>query len=313
MDPIFVTGSTGFIGGALVRRLLDRGHRVHAALRPEARRWRLDEVSDRITIHTADLRDAGSIGKAIESARPAIVVHLATHGAYEVQRDAVSILSTNVLGTQNLLEACARAKVALFVNAGSSSEYGFKTEPMRESDLPEPNSHYAVAKVAQTHLCRLASKACDLPMATFRLFSVYGPWEEPTRLIPTMIRRARAGLPLEMANQKIARDFVYVDDVLDAITAFEPLMKLRGDVINLGSGAETTLREVVDAVMSIVPSRSEVKWGAMADRKWDTDRWVSDPSLAKRLLGWEAKHRLIDGLEKMSQWMLARKDRYGPL
>jgi dolichol-phosphate mannosyltransferase len=234
------------------------------------------------------------------------VVHLATHGAYEKQRDPISILATNVLGTQNLLEASTQHGVALFVNAGSSSEYGFKKAPM------QPNSHYAVAKVAQTHLCRLAAKVHGMALVTFRLFSVYGPWEEPTRLIPTMIRRARAGLPLEMANPAIARDFVYLDDVLDALTGFDALMPLRGEVINLGSGVETTLRDVVGAVLSTVPSRSEVKWGAMADRKWDTDRWVSDPSLARELLGWSAKHDLHEGLKKTSQWMLARKDQYGP-
>jgi dolichol-phosphate mannosyltransferase len=184
---------------------------------------------------------------------------------------------------------------------------------MRETDLPDPNSHYAVAKVAQTHLCRLTSKVHDLALVTFRLFSVYGPWEEPTRLIPTMIRRARAGLPLEMAHPEIARDFVYIDDVLDAITGFDALMKLRGEVINLGSGVESTLRDVVAAVMSIIPSASAVNWGAMADRKWDTDRWVSDPSRAEQLLGWKAKHDLVEGLKKTSQWMLARKDQYGPI
>jgi nucleoside-diphosphate-sugar epimerase len=313
-DPIFVTGSTGFIGGALVRRLLDEGHQVHVAVRAEARRWRIEELEghERLTIHPADLRDASQIMNAVAAAEPRTVVHLATHGAYEKQRDPTSILATNVLGTQNLLEASTQHGVALFVNAGSSSEYGFKKEPMRESDLPEPNSHYAVAKVAQTHLCRLAAKMHGMALVTFRLFSVYGPWEEPTRLIPTMIRRARAGLALEMANPAIARDFVYLDDVLDALTGFDALMRLRGEVINLGSGAETTLRDVVDAVLATVPSRSEVKWGAMADRKWDTDRWVSDPSLARELLGWRAKHDLREGLKKTSQWMLARKDQYGP-
>src|ERR671938_597453 len=101
-----------------------------------------------------------------------------------------------------------------------------------------------------------------MAVVVFRLFSVYGPWEEPTRLVPTMIRRARAGLPLEMVSPRTARDFVYVDDVLDALAGFGRLEGLSGEVINLGSGAQSTLAEVVELVREIVSSRSEVRWGA---------------------------------------------------
>jgi nucleoside-diphosphate-sugar epimerase len=312
-DPILVTGSTGFIGGALVRKLVDRGHRVHVVVRAEARRWRLEGIEDRIGIHVADLTDPIGVDRVVAAVAPRTVVHLAAFGAYEAQSDPRAIFATNVLGTQALLSASARSGVGLFVNAGSSSEYGYRSEPMRETDRLEPNSHYAVAKAAQTHLAALESKTHDLPLVTFRLFSVYGPWEEPARLVPTLVRRARAGDPLEMADPEIARDFVYVDDVLDALTRFDALLGLRGDVINLGSGTMTTLREVVAAVTTVVPSRSRVVWGGMANRKWDTHRWVSDPSLAERLLGWRAKHGFIEGLEATSRWMLERGDRYGPL
>ena len=264
LDPVFVTGASGFVGSCAVRRLLERGHQVHVLLRAEARLWRLRGLLERLVVHRADLCDAAAVRAAVSAATPAVVLHLAAYGAYETQADARRILETDVLGSYNLLEASPAAGVKVFVNAGSSSEYGYRYDVMRESDALVPNSIYAVAKAAQTHLCSLLGQSGSGAFVTFRLFSVYGPWEEPVRLMPTIIRRARAGLPLEMVAPETAHDFIYVDDVLDAMLDFERLAGSRGAVYNLGSGVQSTLRDVVAAVQAAVGSKSEVRWGAHA-------------------------------------------------
>ena len=310
-DPVLITGASGFVGACAARALLRAGHAVHVLLRNPASAWRLAGVPQ-LRVHRADLIDADDTRAVVQAVRPKVVLHLATHGAYERQADARAILQTNILGTHNLLEAAAAEGVRLFISTGSSSEYGFKTEPMCETDRLEPNSFYAVAKAAQTHLCGLFNRRTPLAAVVFRLFSVYGPWEEPTRLMPTLIRRARAGLPLEMVAPETARDFVYVEDVLRALTAFRVLVSLGGEVINLGSGCQTTLREVVATVLRITVSRSEVRWGAMQARHWDTDRWSADPGKAERLLGWKAEHTLPQGLRRMATWMSEIGDDYGP-
>jgi UDP-glucose 4-epimerase len=311
LDPVLVTGGAGFVGSCAVRALLERGHKVHVILRPQSRLRRLADVLPRLRVHWADLTDASQTRAAVVSARPRAVLHLATHGAYESQGDARAILQTNILGTYNLLEAAAEVGVAAFVNAGSSSEYGFRNEPMCESDRLEPNSFYAVAKAAQTHLCALLAKKGPMGGVVFRLFSVYGPWEEPTRLMPTLIRRARAGLPLEMAAPDIARDFVYIDDVLDALLDLPAAARLRGEVVNLGTGTETRLREVVEAVTGLLASRSEICWGSMKPRHWDSTRWTADPRKAAQLLGWRPRHTLRQGLTRMASWMQSIGDEYG--
>jgi dolichol-phosphate mannosyltransferase len=214
-------------------------------------------------------------------------------------------------GTYNLLEAAAEVGGAAFVNSGSSSEYGFRSEPMCETDRLEPNSFYAVAKAAQTYLCSLLSKKGSMGGVVFRLFSVYGPWEEPARLIPTLIRRARADLPLEMVAPDIARDFVYVEDVVDALLDLPAAARLRGEVVNLGTGVETNLREVVEAVTGLLRSRSEVRWGGMKPRHWDSTRWAADPTKAAQLLGWQPRHTLLQGLTKMADWMQSTGGDYG--
>ncbi len=310
-DRVLVTGGAGFVGSCAVRALLERGHTVHVLLRAQSRPWRLADVLPRLTVHRADLTDAGQTREAVLSARPRAVLHLAAHGAYESQADARAILQTNILGTYNLLEAAAEIGVAAFVNTGSSSEYGFRSEPMCETDRLEPNSFYAVAKAAQTHLCTLLGKKGSMGGVVFRLFSVYGPWEEPARLMPTLIRRARAGLPLEMAAPDIARDFVYIDDVVDALVDLSAAARLRGEVFNLGTGVESNLREVVETVIGLLGSRSEVRWGGMKPRHWDSTRWSADPTKAVRLLGWRPRHTLLQGLTKMAEWMQSTGDDYG--
>lgn len=309
--PVLVTGASGFIGSRAVRRLLDDRLEVHVLLRPGAHTWRLDEILGKLRVLEADVIDGPAVHAAFASARPEAVLHFATHGAYEWQSDARRILSTNVLGTYNVLEAAIAAGAKAVVNAGSSSEYGYKEGPMRETDRLEPNSHYAVAKAAQTHLCSLMSKATETGIVTFRLFSVYGPWEEPARLIPTLIRRARAGSPLEMVPPETARDFLYVDDALDVLLDFGRLAGLHGEVFNLGAGEQSTMREVVAAVLDAVGSSSEVRWGAMPPRRWDTDRWLADVSKAKTVLGWTPRHSLREGIALMQEWMRAIGDDYG--
>ncbi len=310
--PILVTGAGGFVGAAAVHELLARGSEVHALVRPGSKPWRLAPVTRDTRIHSVDLTDAETVRQVLAAVSPSVVLHLAAHGAYETQAEASRILTTNVLGTLHMLDAAVASGVGLFVNTGSSSEYGFKTEPMRETDRLEPNSVYAIGKAAQTHLCALSARRHpQMSIVTLRLFSVYGPWEEPTRLIPTVIRRARAGLPLEMVSPDVARDFVFIGDVLRALLDFERLRKASGEVVNLGTGVEITLREVVETVQDLFGSPSQVVWGGLRARQWDTTRWVSDRSLAARILNWEPSVGFREGLTRTAEWIASKGDDYG--
>jgi len=300
---VFVTGASGFVGANLARRLLDEGHGVHLLLRANHKPWRLEDIRKDVAVYEADLTDMQGLQKAVSTARPEWVFHLAAHGAYPNQTDLDQMIATNVQGTANLLRAAERAEAEAFVNSGSSSEYGYKDHAPSEDELTEPNSHYAVTKVAATHLCRLAGQREGSRVVTLRLYSIYGPYEEPGRLVPTLIVQGLAGKLPPLVNPDVARDYVHVDDACDAfLLAAATQGQQPGVVYNVGSGVQTTLRQIVDATRRLLNVQVAPVWGSMPERSWDTNVWVSDPSRIMRDLGWSPKHDLENGLLKTIAW-----------
>ena len=305
MSRALVTGAGGFVGANLVRRLLGEGVRVIAFVRPEGDPWRLDEVVRDVELVEVDLRDEAALKSAVSSSRPERVFHFAAHGAYSWQTDAERIVATNLLSTMALLDATREAHSVVL--AGSSSEYGFKDHPPSEDERPEPNSPYAVAKVAATMWGRHVARAQDRHVATLRLYSAYGPWEEPDRLIPQLVVRALRGELPPLVGPDTARDFVHVGDVCAAFVAAAAATEApRGAVYNVGAGRQVTLGELVDVARDVLGIEVEPEWGSMPSRRWDTSIWVADPRRIERELGWRATIGLGDGMRTMRDWLEAR-------
>lgn len=307
--PALITGAAGFIGANVVRRLVAAGVEVHALLRAQSAPWRLAGIEGALHIHACSLLDEEALTAVVRRVKPRYIYHLATHGAYPTQTDADRIIRTNLLGTWNLLRACNQLDYALLVNTGSSSEYGFKDHAMRETDLVEPNSYYAVAKCAQSLLAGWVAHDEGRAIVTLRPFAVYGPYEEPSRLVPTLVRNCLTGRPLELVNPEIARDFIYIDDVLDAYLKTEELRRHPGEVLNIGTGMQTSIGEIVETVLRVTGADVPLRWGAMPARPWDSAIWVADASKARRLLGWRARHTLEAGIRKTAEWMRPRLER----
>ncbi len=304
-----LTGGTGFIGANLARRLLDDGHDVHLLLRPGHASWRIEEIRARVTVHEADLAEPSGLDATVARIRPDWVFHLAAHGAYSWQTDLERILRTNFLGTVHLVQACVKAGFEGFVHAGSSSEYGLKDHAPAETELLEPNSPYAVAKAAATHFCRLAARERGLSIVTLRLYSVYGPFEEPARLVPTLIVHGLRGDLPPLVAPSVARDFVHVDDAVEAfVRAASRPHQQPGAVYNVGTGLQTTLREVAEHARAVLPICAAPGWGTMEKRSWDTSVWVSDPRLIREKLGWKPALSFPEGLRATVEWLKARPD-----
>ena len=190
------------------------------------------------------------------------------------------------------------------VQAGSSSEYGYCDHAPAEDEPPAPTTAYAVGKLAATLYGQSVARAADRHVCTLRLYSVYGPWEEPDRLIPTLVAHATRGALPPLVDPGTARDFVHVDDVCEAfVRAAERTGLPRGTVLNVGSGRQTTIAEVVAVARDAFGVAAAPRWGTMPARVWDTAVWVSDPSAARRALGWTAERALADGLRDVAEWL----------
>jgi nucleoside-diphosphate-sugar epimerase len=303
---VLLTGGTGFVGANLALRLLQEGSSVALLVRPGCAMWRIETFADDLTLLEADLTDAKSVARAVRSVRPDWIFHLAAYGAYPQQRDLTMMQQTNVAGLLNLVDAALKQGFESFVNAGSSSEYGYKDFPPSEVEVVEPNSDYAWTKVSATQYCRYTAQSRDVYMPTLRLYSVYGPYEEPSRFVPSLIARGLRGELPPLADATVARDFVYVDDVCDA---FVQVAANRGPdpgtVYNVGTGIQSTLADVVEIARRRLPIRGDPSWGSMPNRSWDAPVWVADNSKILTELNWLPRHTLDEGFGKFVDWFLA--------
>lgn len=309
MKRVALTGGTGFVGANLARRLLLDGHDVHLLVRPGHAEWRIAEIRRIARLHILDFLNPEEVSRTLKEIRPDWIFHLAAYGAYSSQTVLSRMVETNIIGTMNLVNACLETGFEAFVNTGSSSEYGFKNIAPSETEFLEPNSHYAVSKASATLFCTYTGRSQKVHIPTLRLYSVYGPYEEPSRLIPTLIRFGLEGKLPPLVNPNIARDYVYTDDVIQAflLAAMHPSPDF-GAVFNVGTGIQSSLREVVGIIRRILNIQAEPVWGSMPERIWDTNSWVCDRTKIESVLGWKPRVSFEDGLLQTIQWMRSSRN-----
>jgi nucleoside-diphosphate-sugar epimerase len=303
MKRVLITGGTGFVGANLARRVLRDGHETHLLVRDSHQSWRLDEIARHVRLHEGNLEDGEAIRRIVGEVKPDWVFHLAAYGAYSNQVGFERMLATNLTGCVMLLDASKETGVETFVHTGSSSEYGYKDHPASEDEVLEPDSHYAITKAAATHYCQFVARTTGLNAVTVRLYSIYGPYEEPTRLLPTLILHGLRGQLPPLVSPATARDFVYVDDAVDAMLGVAAAAAIpRGSVFNVCSGSQTTIEFAVETARRLMNIPATPVWSSMSARSWDTDVWVGSPAAMERAIGWRASCNFETGMQKMIDW-----------
>lgn len=303
--PIFVFGASGFIGTNLFNDLFQArpAKDVYALTHDATKAWRLKllDVPPENIVH-CDILSDNSVKEVFEKYKPRTLFNLAAYGAYSKQKNVNLIYETNVIGTVNILENCTPDMV--YIHAGSSSEYGFNCTAPKETDPVEPNSHYAVSKVSAAYTLDYYAKVHELNTLNLRLYSIYGGWEEPDRLIPRLVEEARRGDLPPLVSPDISRDFVYIDDCVEAFVdaALNVGPAIRGRSYNIATGRKTTMRELVDLTIAEFGIPKTPQWGSMTNRNWDLSDWYGDPSAANADLGWEARTPLQEGLRLTANW-----------
>lgn len=308
---IVITGAGGFIGANLVRKLLAEHYGIHVLWKKSSSIWRLKEIKHKLIFHEINLNNATQMKNKLRKIMPLAIFHLAAHGAYRNQEEVKEMMKVSINGTINLLLASKDISYRIFVNTGSSSEYGFKNQPMRETDLLEPFSFYAAVKASATLLCQAFAFQYKKPIVTFRPFSIYGPYESYDRFIPTIIRALINNESIRLTPGYQRRDFVYVEDLVEAYTeAIQNGNMLKGKLCNIGTGKEYSNDEVVQILFKIAGKKVNVEKGRFPKRSWDNPHWVADISQTKKILKWKPNHTLEKGLQKTYEWFIKNKHIY---
>jgi dolichol-phosphate mannosyltransferase len=306
--PILVTGGSGFVGANLFKMIAAHRGDVFAVER-RVKSWRLADVKDDRVL-TVDLTDKAATKNLVDAVQPQTVFDCVAYGAYSFERDVDRIYRTNFLSLSNLTELLSDRPFSAYVHAGSSSEYGTNCAAPSESEPLEPNSYYAVSKAAAAHHLYYLGKHRNFPAVNLRLYSVYGPLEDTSRLIPQLLRAALAGGFPPLVDSRISRDFIYVDDVCAAfvLSAAKMNPELYGESLNIGSGVCTTIGELAQTARRVFGIEAEPQFGSMGNRNWDLADWYADAVKARTLIGWEPAIPLEAGLRLSANWIQTLDD-----
>jgi nucleoside-diphosphate-sugar epimerase len=290
---VLVTGASGFIGSRLCERLVAVGAEVHGLSRSQRHgtvRW-----------WTADVSDKAAVRKVMRAVKPNIVFHLA--GLVSGARDqalTLPMLQSHLVGTINVLRACADSGCRRIVRVGSLEERD-------ETDDAAPVSPYAAAKSAAASYARLFHRAYAAPVVALRLFMVYGPGQlDDTKLVPYVVRSLlRACAPLVSSGVRPV-DWVFVDDVVDALIAAAVAEHVEGETLDVGSGTLVPIRVVVEEIARQIGAAVAPQFGARPDRPDERVR-AADLGRTQAMIGWRPKTDLTAGLTATIAWYAARE------
>jgi len=299
---VLVTGATGFIGSHLAERLAAEEAEVTLAIEPGASTANVTGILGKVRVYEVDLRDGQKVRQLVRECQPSKVYHLAAVGVTEPDVDPRLAVQVNVLGTLNLLEALRETECDCFVNTGTCYEYGHNAPPMREDQMVDPVNAYAASKSAAWLFCNMYHRTRGYPIVTVRPFTAYGPRQSIRVLIPQAILSALRGQDFEMTGGEQTRDFTYVDDVVEGYVRASLSEKAIGQTINLGTGEEHAIKDVVRKVLELMGNPVRPLIGALPYRPGEIRRLYADSSKARELLGWQPQVGLDEGLGKTIAW-----------
>jgi dTDP-glucose 4,6-dehydratase len=307
---ILVTGGAGFISSNFIRHLLRATPHEIVSLDALTYAGNLENLADvisheRLSFVHGDVRDEQLVRDVVE--RVDVIVNAAaeSHVEKSIAEGGREFVTTNVEGTQILLDAIREAPVERFILISSSEVYGTAvTDPMGEEHPLNPRSPYAATKAGADRLAYSYYVTYGLPIVVVRPFNNYGPRQHPEKVVPRFVTQALRDEPLTIHGDGHAtRDWLYVDDDAEAIEAVIEADRDRvvGEVINVATGRDISIAEIADLVLETLrkpPSLRE----HVADRPGQVDRHLGSTEKAERLLGWRARTSFEEGLERTVEW-----------
>jgi UDP-glucose 4-epimerase len=293
--PVLVTGAGGFCGRAIAAALAAGGHDVIATVRPGSPLSA--PPAGNVELVECDMADDQAIARLVARAAPAHCVHAAAAGARARCDDLDVLLRSNVGATVALAEALAGCGARRLVTLGSSSEYGTPRGAMSESAVAAPDDLYGISKLAAGLAAHAVGRARGLETLHLRLFSVYGPGEGPERLVASVVRAIAERRPIALTGGRQVRDFVFIDDVVDATLHALFTDTPETGTFNIGTGIETSIRELALTACGLAGADTAIlRFGDLPYRGDERFAWRADTTRTSAKLGWRATTTLRAGL-----------------
>ena len=307
-QKILMTGTTGFIGEELEKKLLERDYEIHTIERYVTGRY-TTAPSQNVIMHYANLTDYPAIKNIVKEVKPDYVIHLGALSAVSFSYDHyIEVCEANFLGSINLAETCYKEVPNLkqFIFAGTSEEYGMTLKDTRsmltESSELKPNSPYAVSKVATDLYLRYMGMAYDFPYTVMRPFNTYGRKNNSHFFIERVITQMLKQGKVYLGDPDTIRDWVYVDDHVNGYLKALGNQKAIGQEIQLATGKCYTTRETAEMIAKKTGFKGEIIWHSSPPRPLDAKVLIGNSSKAKELLDWEPEYSLSEGLDKMVEY-----------
>jgi UDP-glucose 4-epimerase len=298
-EKIFVTGSSGFIGAAVVRQLISDGREVAILVRRTSDRQRLPEILDHVAIIEGDLSDSSTYYSALKDFRPDSVVHLAWEGVKGVDRNS-SVQMINVVNSIELYKLTERIGCSQFVGLGSQAEYGRAVGRISEAAQTRPTTAYGAAKLATSLVLERSAAGSGRPFAWLRLFSSYGPNDDPSWLVPYLIRSLIAGEKPSLTKAEQIWDYIHVNDVATGIVA-SVNADARG-FFNIGSGKAKPLRDIISIIRDAIDPSLPLGFGELPYRPDQVMHLEADITALSSATGWSPRISFESGIAQTVAW-----------
>jgi len=328
---IFITGSSGFIGFHLSKKLLDKGHTVHGFdsmnnyydIKLKKSRYQILQKYKKFYFTKGVVENQKIISKSILKFKPKVIIHLAAQAGvrYSIEKPRV-YLDSNIIGTYNIIELAKKINVKHLLIASSSSVYGAnKKLPFKEIDKTETQlSIYAATKKSTESIAHSYSNIWKIPITMLRFFTVYGPWGRPDMALFKFTKGIINKKKIDIYNQgKMYRDFTYIDDIVDGINALinkapnlKQLGKIKNDslspiapfrILNIGNNHKVYLLDFINALEKELGTKAIRNYMPM--QKGDVKMTLSDTTLLKKLTGYNPKTRYKIGIKNFLKWYLS--------